>query len=355
MKGKVSIVVENSKNLTTGGDIVGLKLKEGLSRKEEVFTISISEKNYSFKFLGERIPNFFKTAQIITDLEKSKVCFFNYFFDFASLYFLFISFFSGNRNVIAFHTFFKKGIKLVDLIYSAKRFVLLNFAIVFSDKIIFLTNAQREGFRTYAILRKKFDNMTSVISNGIEKRWIINKKHNIHGINLIYIGRLVSQKGSKQILEISEDKNLFSQMVVVGSGNKNLERRFDNIEKVNYYKSIDNKKIFGLYDKSNIFLLPSYSEVFPIVILEAMARGLVILVSDIPGMREIVKEGRNGYLFPPGDIEKMKEIILYLKNNPKELERISKNNLKDIWKFTAEKQIPKYLKVYEEVLGNVKK
>jgi glycosyltransferase involved in cell wall biosynthesis len=91
------------------------------------------------------------------------------------------------------------------------------------------------------------------------------------------------------------------------------------------------------------------------VILEAMARGLVILVSDIPGMREIVKEGRNGYLFPPGDIKKIKEKILYLKNNPKEIRRISENNLKDIWKFTTEKQVSKYLEVYKAVLYNVKK
>ena len=89
---------------------------------------------------------------------------------------------------------------------------------------------------------------------------------------------------------------------------------------------------------------------FPVVIQEAMARGLVILVSDIPGMREIVKDGRNGYLFPPGDVENMKELIIYLKNNPKEIERISNNNLKDIWKFTADSQIPKYVKFYEEVL-----
>jgi len=68
-------------------------------------------------------------------------------------------------------------------------------------------------------------------------------------------------------------------------------------------------------------------------------------------MREIIKEGRNGYLFKPGDIEKMKELILYLNNNHQEIERISNNNLKDIHKFTAKKQIPKYIKVYEEVLN----
>ena len=36
-----------------------------------------------------------------------------------------------------------------------------------------------------------------------------------------------------------------------------------------------------------------------------MARGLVLLTSDIPGIREIIQEGRNGYLCsPPGDVEK---------------------------------------------------
>ncbi len=96
--------------------------------------------------------------------------------------------------------------------------------------------------------------------------------------------------------------------------------------------------------------MPSYSEAFGITILEAMARGLVISASDIPGMREKIETERNGYLFPPGDIGKMKEQLLFLKDNPQEIIRISRNNLTDVQQFTVEKQAKKYLDVYRDVL-----
>jgi glycosyltransferase involved in cell wall biosynthesis len=97
--------------------------------------------------------------------------------------------------------------------------------------------------------------------------------------------------------------------------------------------------------------MPSYSESFGITILEAMARGLAILVSDIPGMREKIIADRNGYLFPPGDINKMKERLLFLKDNPQEINRISRNNLEDVQQFTVEKQANQYLEVYRNCLG----
>jgi hypothetical protein len=50
----------------------------------------------------------------------------------------------------------------------------------------------------------------------------------------------------------------------------------------------------------------------------------------------------------------MKEIIIFLKNNPDEIKRISKNNLKDIHKFTSKNQIPKYIKVYNEIINDDK-
>jgi len=107
------------------------------------------------------------------------------------------------------------------------------------------------------------------------------------------------------------------------------------------------------YDKSAILILPSYSEAFPLVILEAMARGLVILVSDLPGMREIVEEGRNGYLFNPGDLDKIEDLIFHLKNNKNQIKKISKNNLQDVHKFTSDILIPKYIKIYEDIVYDV--
>lgn len=239
---------------------------------------------------------------------------------------------------------FSKGI-----INDLRSILLFNFNILFCKKIVFITNWQKDSFKRYSILKKSFEKKSLVINNFIEPDYIIKSKKRYNTKDsLVFVGRLTKKKGVEDIISLQDKLGEKIRIEIIGDGP--LKEAVKKQKNLIYFGAIKNSIIKHCYDKSNIFILPSYSEVFPMTILEAMARGLVILVSDIPGMREIIKEGRNGYLFPPGDVERMKEIILYLKNNPKEIERISKNNLKDIHKFTAEKQVPKYIKVYEEVL-----
>jgi glycosyltransferase involved in cell wall biosynthesis len=103
------------------------------------------------------------------------------------------------------------------------------------------------------------------------------------------------------------------------------------------------------YDQSQIFILPSYSESFGIVVLEAMARGLVILVSDLPCLREYLQEGINAFFFPVGDVEKMKQLILYIRDNPDLRREISANNLRDVRRFTIARQAQQFRKLYGEL------
>ncbi len=242
--------------------------------------------------------------------------------------------------------------KFLDIFYKG----VVNLLVLSADKFVFITKAQFKEYKDSIFFNKTLNNKSIVINNFIEKDKIKNKKlFSNSEIKVLFVGRLEKLKGFHELLRLIEAMPQGDRIKFNIIGNGKLKTLIPKKEGVSHVESIPYNKILGYYDKSNILILPSHSEVFPMAILEAMARGLVILVSDIPGMREIVKEGRNGYLFPPGDVGKMKEIILYLKNNPKEIERVSKNNLKDIWKFTADKQIPKYLKVYEEVLKNKKR
>ena len=55
------------------------------------------------------------------------------------------------------------------------------------------------------------------------------------------------------------------------------------------------------YRAADIFVLPSLIETLGIVILEAMAAGLAVVATDVPGCRDVVRDGRNGLLVPPRD------------------------------------------------------
>lgn len=60
-------------------------------------------------------------------------------------------------------------------------------------------------------------------------------------------------------------------------------------------------ELVALYQAADIFVLPSITETFGIVLVEAMAAGLPVLTTDAPGCRDIVRDGRDGLMVPPND------------------------------------------------------
>jgi glycosyltransferase involved in cell wall biosynthesis len=64
--------------------------------------------------------------------------------------------------------------------------------------------------------------------------------------------------------------------------------------------------------KSNICILPSYSEGLPKSLIEACAAGRAIITTNVPGCRDVVTNNINGILVPPKDIEKLTNAILFL-------------------------------------------
>ena len=76
-----------------------------------------------------------------------------------------------------------------------------------------------------------------------------------------------------------------------------------------YHGHTQFEQIFALYRATDIFLLPSYREGFPKAALEAAATGQPLLLSDVPGCRDCVVDGFNGFLFKKGSIEEMEACL----------------------------------------------
>jgi glycosyltransferase involved in cell wall biosynthesis len=68
--------------------------------------------------------------------------------------------------------------------------------------------------------------------------------------------------------------------------------------------------------KSSVYVLPSYHEGMPRTILEAMAMGRPIITTDVPGCRETVVSGKNGYLVPKADIDALVDRMVFFIENP---------------------------------------
>jgi glycosyltransferase involved in cell wall biosynthesis len=101
-----------------------------------------------------------------------------------------------------------------------------------------------------------------------------------------------------------------------------------------------------------IVVLPSYREGLPRVLQEAASVGRPIVATDVPGCREAVHEGENGYLVPPQDYVRLAEAIRRLAVDPELRNRMGANSRRmAVKEFRIEKVIESTFSVYDELLG----
>jgi glycosyltransferase involved in cell wall biosynthesis len=274
-------------------------------------------------------------------------------FNFTELILLFLAKLHGKKCIATMHSNINAHFLTPILALEMTRLIIVyNMMLVMADKIVFLSRAHYENYRKYSMLKNAFKSKAVIIPNAIEASRILTEKKPVPDTPLtcIFVGRFERRKGIYDLLSLA--KQLLGENIhflIVGFGPLQPQKPLKNVTIVG---KVDNENLFDYYDKSHVLLMPSYSEAFCITILEALARGLVIMASDIPGMREKIVPNRNGFLFPLSNIEKMKEQLLYLKDNPEEIKRIARNNLEDVQRFTVASQAKKYLELYRNVLGH---
>src|SRR3989449_9792548 len=102
---------------------------------------------------------------------------------------------------------------------------------------------------------------------------------------------------------------------------------------------------------ADLFLLPSATESFGLAALEAMACAVPVIASAAGGLPEVVEDGKTGFLVPPGDVAAMAERALRVLENPVEHERLKHAAAARAREFSADRVVPRYEQLYEEVLS----
>jgi len=135
------------------------------------------------------------------------------------------------------------------------------------------------------------------------------------GKGILYLGRYHPIKDLKTLVigvALSLD---FNNITFVGSGE---QREIDDIKFVERINKIDinwNVPVYDLekkikiYDDHEIFVLPSLREAMPIALVEAMARGKIVVASRTDGSKELIINNKNGFLFNIGDHEELAVIL----------------------------------------------
>jgi glycosyltransferase involved in cell wall biosynthesis len=102
-------------------------------------------------------------------------------------------------------------------------------------------------------------------------------------------------------------------------------------------------------DSLDLFILPSLQETFSIALIEAMAAGLPVVSTRCGGPEELVVEGENGYLIPPGNDEELAVKIMQLLADNDKARRFGESGRELAAKhFSLEKMITAYQAAYSE-------
>lgn len=183
--------------------------------------------------------------------------------------------------------------------------------------------------------KEKFESYYSSVS--LEDKDIIStpKKFNNDCFNIIHVSNAINSdiKGHTTLINVGKylsEKNINYHISFVGDGGlleeyKELVRKQGLEEKISFLGRISNKDhLFSILRDSDLMVLPTQMEGLPRTIIEAMANGLPCLSTPIAGIPELLEKQ---YLFDPFDVTGFGEKIIYLTNNRKELEVMSKKNL----------------------------
>ncbi|MDM5221855.1 glycosyltransferase family 4 protein [Peribacillus sp. NJ11] len=109
-------------------------------------------------------------------------------------------------------------------------------------------------------------------------------------------------------------------------------------------------KIQEIYQKSVIYILPSYNEGMPMSILEAMSFGLPIISTKVGSIPSVIINNENGFLVEPGDIQNLGNAVEQLLKDEQMIERMGNNNINKIKEqYNIHESIENIVKIYSQL------
>jgi glycosyltransferase involved in cell wall biosynthesis len=226
----------------------------------------------------------------------------------------------------------KKDIRQVELIHSLNSFSYIRIPFLpFIAATIMISRKRIYDHRDLYIktgVPEYYLQRIHYITNAIELPKNLSEK--AVDFTVLYSGRGGIEKRVHLVAEIARQviiENQYIRFEILGDVSEILPPSVYPF--IRFYGNESNvKTIAGIYDRASVLLLTSATEGFPMVVIEAMAHGCVVIATPVGDIPLHIKQGENGFLFCNTQDEKLiieegKKLILELKNNPALFEKIS--------------------------------
>ncbi len=206
---------------------------------------------------------------------------------------------------------------------------------------------------TRQLARKHYPREIGVIPNGVDVDRLRPVSIKVHDPpRIVFAGRFMAQKNPLQIVRtLVELIDLSWECVMIGDGPLMPEVR-QTIAKSGLQKHftlpgwVTPEEVLDWFDKSDVLFMPSHSEGLPVVGVQALAKGLAFVVSNIGGFVDIVDDGRNGFLVTRTTPSIFSDVLRNLLSDSSRLKQFREASLRKASRF----DIVEISEQYERIL-----
>lgn len=225
-----------------------------------------------------------------------------------------------------------------------------------ADTIIFLNPDDPKDLLDKYHIRVKRNEVLGAIGLNLDEYKF--SRPPINPISFIFVARLLREKGIFEYLQaVKRIKSQYPDVIfkVVGDLDTQNPGSIKKEELENYTQRkiiVYTGYVINVKEhltQSSVFVLPSYREGVPRSTQEAMAIGRAVITTDVPGCRETVENGKNGFLIPKWDIDALAGAMKYFIENPTEITRMGQESHQiAVQKFDSDKVNKKLFKIIDQ-------
>ena len=172
---------------------------------------------------------------------------------------------------------------------------------------------------------------------------------------VLTVGQFIPRKGFDILLEAWTKLDSQAELIIIGGGGlKSQYQQFiqrNNLRHVKILDFMQKKELFEYYHAVDLFVLPTREDIWGLVINEAMACGLpVVSTNRCIAAMELIEDGKNGFVVPVDDPQKLSEAVKKLIADDGLCSRIRRNNILKMQNCTLDCIVKQHLEVIDKII-----
>lgn len=225
-----------------------------------------------------------------------------------------------------------------------------------ADDILVMSTYARESFIRQGFPSEKLHVLELGVNPqnfSLHSSHLRSKTDNV--FRIIFVGQVLPRKGLHYLIDAFQQSNLpDSELLIFGSiGDKEYARRYlaSTDIKVNYLGRVPPIELQRSYQIADVFVLPAISDGFAMVVSEAMAAGLPVIVSENTGASKLVREDQDGFVVPVRDVTSLQEKLIWLYDHPHERTLMGQQAIRRAEQFNWERYSKGLIQIYHRILS----